>query len=609
MSVLVEFAYDGASEVSATLHGAVVGQRYTFACLDPNSSGFFDEEATSSPFTMTISDVGGLAAGERFGAAVVESDWGVGDDYIAVGTFQIGTPGQYDLGAVWSFDGVDTVEVSFFGTLGQGYILEIWDPVNGDSVFSFNTGTGAPLLMTNSGAVSPVAGNYFAAILRPHPGSFEMESMRLFNAGEAGAGTDGQGSEAPPSPGDPYGLGRFYEAPPWRFVVTDLDSVILTWLDGLAFDRAVTFTRGQPTTISCAVPADNPEVNIVADEGASGEGSPFVSEGSRLLFCFRREGGAVPWRIRAAGLIQQLRDNADSDASITQIAAFDPRQLLRARPLTIDDAGTLPTAELGIPYVATPGSDIIIEQLGRMEAWLSGEPLAHAGLDWGQTAFFEGTIEATEALTITFQRGVTIGEMLDELEETGTLDLVIRPIWDPENRPGMTGELSIYVSSGSPKYDAVFGYDCWPKSLVGLDRLTDGLERVNHIQFNAGQGGAPVDPYEDAASLARFGRYFSQQFFPGQVSVPAVEAMARRVLSLEAQGQRTYALSPAAERAPIPFEEYFRDDTVRVCARGAFREELDEMLRVESLPLVIDDDQLERVAGLLVSEAGAVVGS
>lgn len=428
---------------------------------------------------------------------------------------------------------------------------------------------------------------------------FETGTLLTLFEETFGAVTIEGGSGGGSSVLDPFGLGRFYEAPPWRFVVTNLESEIQTWLDKLALDRSVTKTRGQATVIDTGVPADNPEVNILALDG-----DPFVAEGTRLVFAFRREGGTPPWRIRAAGIVLGLRDNADSDVSISTVTAYDPRQLLWRRPVTSDDAGTLPEDTLGLVYLAASADAILTEQLDRMLAWetAEGNPLPDAGLDWGQTYFYTGTIEATPAIDeITLSRGTSIGELMGKLEETGTCDLVIDPVWDPVNRPGIVGQLSIYERAGSARYAAVFGWDTFPKNLVGIDRVTDGRERVNDLQFYAGQGGAPVAPVTAAGSLAKFGRYFAQQFFPGQVSVAAVEAISDRVLALQRNGQTTFALNAAAERAPIPLSEFDIFDTVPVYASNRLREATATMLRVESIPILIGDDQLERVGQLLVS--------
>jgi hypothetical protein len=399
-----------------------------------------------------------------------------------------------------------------------------------------------------------------------------------------------------PDPLDPFGLGRFYEAPPWRFIVTNLDGEILTWLDHLAFQRSITFTRGQPTVIDTGVPSDNPEINIDADDG-----DPFVAEGNRLVYAFRRDGGAVPWLIWASGLVLDVRDNANSNVATTTLTAYDSRQLLPRRAMLKDATGVLPDADLGLRYIGQRADEIIIEQLGLMEFWATG-PLASAGLDWGQTAFYQGIIEPTPEITeITFARGVSIAEMIAKLEETGTCEVVIEAIWDPVNRPGILGELSIYERAGTTRNAAVFGYDTFPKNLVGIDRLVDGRERANQVQFYAGQGGPPVPLYDDATSMAKYGEYFAQQFFPGQVSQAAVEAMAARVLTLQKNGQHTYALSPAAERAPIPLTEYGVYDDVPVYASRVLRDPIATTLRVESIPIIIGDDQLERISGLLVA--------
>src|SRR6185369_6098730 len=92
-----------------------------------------------------------------------------------------------------------------------------------------------------------------------------------------------------PPPTKVFGQNRFYEAPLWRMIVGDLEDNTLTFLDRLALDRSVTVTRAAARVISGRVPSDNPEVNIPTPDP---DGEPFLSEGTRIVSCFRREAPA-----------------------------------------------------------------------------------------------------------------------------------------------------------------------------------------------------------------------------------------------------------------------------------------------------------------------------
>lgn len=405
------------------------------------------------------------------------------------------------------------------------------------------------------------------------------------------------------APTQVFGGSRFYEAPPWRVIVGDLEDNTVTFLDRLALDRSVTVTRAAARVMSGRVPSDNPEVNIPYPDPGD---DPFLSEGTRIVSCFRREappGSAeAPWVIRARGLVLGLTDDADTDHATSTFTAYDPWKYLYRR-LVLND-GAVPG---DVVYPAgTTAAEIIVQQL--TDAIGIGGTIY---TDVGQTGFYAGTIEATDPLpnggdgiAVRFPNGTTLGEMLDILVATGTCDVVFDPIYDIENRPGLLCEMSIYQSAGSFRPNAVMGWDRWPRSLVQLSRQVDGTERSNIVQMFAGQAGPPVPMEFDATSVGIFGQYWALQYLPGVPSLAGAHTIAQRQLALLKDGLYTYALSPASERAPLLFEEYREADTVPVYASERFRAPISGVpVRVESIPIVIGDDSLERVNQMLVSFA------
>lgn len=93
-------------------------------------------------------------------------------------------------------------------------------------------------------------------------------------------------------------------SPLWRFVVTDLGGATLTILDHLASDKMVTPKLNEPLEVSGTVPSDNSEINILHTDGF-----PFLAEGVRQLYGFRRESNSSPYyTIRASTLILQVSD-------------------------------------------------------------------------------------------------------------------------------------------------------------------------------------------------------------------------------------------------------------------------------------------------------------
>jgi hypothetical protein len=396
-----------------------------------------------------------------------------------------------------------------------------------------------------------------------------------------------------------FGGTRFYEAPPWRIIVGDLEDNTVTFLDRLALDRSVTVTRAAARVISGRVPSDNGEVNIPLPDP---DGEPFLSEGTRIVSCFRREAplNAYPWVIRARGLVLGLTDDADTDHATSTFTAYDPWKYWYRRPVLRSD-GTL--GDVSYP-AGTRANEILIDQFQ-----IASDNGGTIFTDFGQTAFYTGTIEDTEplpdggdGLAMTFRSGTTLGEMCDLLVATGTCDIVNDPIYDINNRPGLLTETSVYVVAGSFKPNAIFGWDRWPQNLVQLSRQLEGTERANMVQMYAGQGGPPVPLEQDAMSLARFGEYWALQYLPGVPSLAGAHMIAQRQLALLKDGQYTYALSPAAERAPLLFEDYREADTMPVYASPRFRDPIVGLpVRVEAIPIVIGDDQLERVNQMLVS--------
>jgi hypothetical protein len=376
--------------------------------------------------------------------------------------------------------------------------------------------------------------------------------------------------------------GRFYESPPWRFLVTDLDSATITFLDRLARDRTVTRTLNEPLTVSGVVPSDNPEINILHTDG-----DPFLHEGNRLLYCFRRESDdpgsdVVNWICRAGTIILEVDDRGGPDTPETRFVGYD-----RAM---VDENGDLPSEE-GFSYNA-PGNSIALELLQN-----SFSAHGEVFID-----FNNGTFETTETIEIDFQQGISVGEAWDQLVETGTLDIVLDPLYDPFDFPGLVARMNVYERAGSIKREAIFAWDKPSRSIVDLNRKRDGNERANKVQYYIGQGGPPVLLQTSAPSVTKYGQYWDQQFFPGRDSTVAVRKVAETQKRLRRFGLTTYTMSPAPERAPIPFVDYDIGDTVPIYASSRLREVVADLRRVYSIPLVIANNQMEAPSQILVAE-------
>lgn len=491
---------------------------------------------------------------------------------------------------------VQFFEMSFrINSADDSFDAEVW--LNGTSFDSWNSGAGA--LSTGTvvaGLAVSQTGNDDVDGALYYVDTFEWSQTAQIGpvsaSDETCAGTPG----------------RFATSPPWRWVVTGLNSQVVTFLDHLAMDRTVTHLLNRPSTQECRLPSDNPEVNILAGVG-TGPLEPFVSEGTKLLYCFRREGGDPQWKIRASGIILQLEDDADSaDASTayTHLGSYDPWQYLYNRPVCNLD-GTLPGPD-GLSFTAT-ATNVIALTLIRNTILNHGMVHLDVPTLFGGSGFWAGTNQTTTAIDINFEQGTSVGDMLDQLAETDTIDFEIKPIWDPINRPGYTSELSLWSEMGSTRYSSIFAWDRPSHSLVGISRLKDGTQRANKIKFFAGQGGTGGEAVlqTDAQSVAKYGEYWAQQFFPKQEIIEPVEALAAAQLQLRAPGKTTVTFSPAPERAPMLYTEYFLGDRVPVYASRNFREEMggpanDPLLqRIYGIPIKITDDGVEEVQRMITA--------
>lgn len=388
-------------------------------------------------------------------------------------------------------------------------------------------------------------------------------------------------------------MARFYRGFDWRFLVTDLESVVLTNLERSLTAAQVTVALNDPAQAKLTVPSDDPVVNIPHTDG-----NPTVSYNDRLVYGFRREGGDPPWRCRFAGVLMQIEDAVTEEQPYSPLTAYDPWQYLFHRTVT---NGTSPVGEDGLSFGDTRG-DVIVEFL--IENTIAVDGPCYLEL---------GTLEETAQIDINFQQGLSVGAALRQLVQTGTLDVELEPIFDPVAKPGICARLHVYVQKGEEQHDAVFSWDAG-RQVVGISDLLDGDQMANHIQFWNGQGGvAPGEdtpaPAIDAVSQARYGVWSEVRFFPGQTKAVAIEAFAELALSLRTQGRRTVTITPAPLVAPIPLIDYSPGDRVPVFASRRLRQEIPwsgepVYQRVYGIPITIGVDGVERVDQLLASPDG-----
>lgn len=409
--------------------------------------------------------------------------------------------------------------------------------------------------------------------------------------------------------------------PLWRYFVADLDGSGITDFSKLASSRVCEVTLNAPLLLSGTVPSDDPQVWIPYD--GDGYSDPYLSEGTRLLWGFRRESNTPPYYVvRAATLVQLVEDEAQQDDATTSFTGWDPWHYLMSRPVMNSD-GDLP-GKNGMSFSNTQASTVIASLL-KWTIDAEGFTYIDAGEDWSGSSDYTGTLEEGVGMSIdiNFQQGTSVGQAWRQVTDMGFCDIVLEPIYVPTGR--MVGstpvynflcQLNVYAEAGDIKDEQIFAWNLPGRSLVGLSRQFDGSSRANYVAFQAGQGGAYGYWEEwDSASIAKYGSYWAQQFFPGATGRDAhdfVVSLVQEQLSLRARGRETVTFRPAPDRSPRPWQDYSLGDRVPVWASAQkFRQVLGESnegtmaetqyQRIYGWRANISDDALETIDPVLTS--------
>jgi hypothetical protein len=450
-------------------------------------------------------------------------------------------------------------------------------------------------------------------------------------------------------------MARFYKSPRWKHLVTKRDSEAVTELSGLAMERRGRFELGAPATMEGLVPADDFRVWFPAsDQVTRAEFDPWylddpadfarLSEGMRLMYSFRRDGSGpsgAPWGIRHAGPVLTLQDNADPQRRLSRFVAYDPWQYLYLLPARNDDPdlntpdpniNPIP-GENGIVFQAGTTGDAIVCELLRRTIEEDGLTYIDAGTAFGGTSDYAGTIETTDTFTdpVVVPRGASLGQAWDQMVDTGTLDIVLTPIYDPLNRPGYCAELNIFVRAGGDPLDAYangfpsFRWDRTGNAILEIERIQDGRERANRVRGYVGGTGAQDAPWtghlgaiegasdaeaswNDTVSSERFGEAWLQETYIRQARGETVGRMALDDLYRLRAGLRTWRFKPTPEFAPRPFQDYQLGSYIGFYHSRKLREEqwwLPEGIndqtvspRVLGFTITLSNDSLETVAEL-----------
>lgn len=396
-------------------------------------------------------------------------------------------------------------------------------------------------------------------------------------------------SSPPPPPSTPVLIAE----PPWRFVVADVvfngssppGFSTLTFLDHRAINRQIRYYLRQAATCSGRVAADDPEINILATDG-----EPFLAEGVRMLIGLRREGGSPPWVPRFAGPILQVPRVVENDVPWVDFTAFSVRQLLYKRP--VRDGNGLLLGTSGLTFKGVQGKTILLALLDR----------TFVADGWHFIDTTTGTIEDTDPIDINFQQGSSVGEALDQLEQTSTMDVLLPAVYDPVGSPGILAQLNVHVLAGSVKHAAIMSWDMAGSTLAGINWLEDGQQRENNVELYTADG-RPTPVVSDSTSIAKFGSYWGQQNYPVQTQLPAITVAAANRLLKNKDHPDTLQLAPIPRLAPVPLTEYGLADWLPTYASRRLGKAIDGSVRpyrVYEMGLDLPDDSGE-TANLLVS--------
>ncbi len=415
---------------------------------------------------------------------------------------------------------------------------------------------------------------------------------------------------------DPFDIftGRVYVDANWRIIVTSITSQTLTLLDHRAHDASFLFPLNAPAYHSAQVAADDPEINIPWPDATDPAN---LTNNRRLIFAFRREAGsAPPYIVRFGGIVQTIEDQG-TDIPVSRYTAYDPWQYLMSRPVRNIYTGALPGPD-GLTFPAgTIASDIALGLLETTEA-VDGD----THIDLTDLSL----VEDTEPLPadITFDAGLSVGEAWNQLVETGTIDIALPPIYEPSSKPGKVCMFQCSPMLGQVRFNQVMTWDRTLHNIVNLSRLVDGTRLANRVQWFDGNGNA-IPLQSDAASIAANGEYWAQQFFPDARNETLLELSALAQLLIRRNGERTVSIDAAPEAPELPLRDYKPGDWLPIWASRNLREPLgidyDAFLldptepgaagymRIEAIPVALDDNGVATTSGLMLTKDGAGSGS
>lgn len=374
----------------------------------------------------------------------------------------------------------------------------------------------------------------------------------------------------------------------WRIVICDLQGRPLSLVSRIALEKRLSFQLDRASQCAFTVPSLDPQVQTLHTDGY-----PFLNEMNRVVKAYRKEFGA--WRLRFAGVVWTLEDQGEEDAQHTLVTAFDPLQMLTHR-VVLTAAGS---DAVDVTFNEA-GAQIIKKLIQR-----SIDTHGTVGLGYtGSPAQLQGSFAATTALPRTFYEGTDVASALASVTDTGTCDVTVTPV---DRTDGTLAVLSVSAQRGSSKPAAVFAYNMGNHTITRIARLKDGDRLANDVTVYGGRrttAGSdwPVKKHlTDAPSIAAFHRHVATRASPELTQQAYVDALTAEELRFRKQPRELLSITPAAERAPLPFLEYDVGDSVPVYAE--MRETIAGEQRVYGFTIDVDDNAFEHVGELVAAAA------
>lgn len=432
----------------------------------------------------------------------------------------------------------------------------------------------------------------------------------------------------------------------WRIAICTLDGTVLSFLSPVATNLQLKFPLCRPASIAFQVPSFDPHVNILA-----GDGLPYLSGGNRVIKAWRREAPESEWVLRFAGIVWNLQDSGEANATYTNVTAYDPMQMLTKRIIR-SSTGTFHEDVV----LALQRGDVIAKAIVDRTITYAGP----CGIDTAPGVF---TLSPQQSQEWT-QQFVATG--LIDLCDTGLLDVWFDPVdqvdgilaWmsagpargkysadiDMADFRGpwlttvsyTTGQI---VTHGGVTYIANADNSAEPPPDVDWDVLPENLERpnlsfaapghsafsldrsvsmdgfANSLYFYPGNVNMPVVTAEDTDSEALYYTYEDVSVLSDIVDPVAVQFLANQQLAMRAQPKDLVTLMPVPGRAFLPWRNYFLGDMINVNVgigydnvRPSTREALQGVQRIFGITIDIDENGTERVSGIDFSPQAGVSG-